>query len=309
LRQEDALPVNTPYEKQRRLVLNTDAKNEADDQYAIVHALLTPSFDIRGIIPAHFGSAKTDRSLQESHDEVMLLLDLMGMTGQVRVDDGAPHALPDERTPVPSPGALLIIEEAMSDDARPLQLLFIGPLTDMASALLMEPRIAERPAVVVWLGGGMWPEGGWEFNLSNDIAAANIVFRSGLKLTQVPMNAFMQTSVSYAELYERVYPQGDIGKYLVEQLVARDEAVGSRFWEFHVLCDSAAFGVTLNPLAGTFEWQPAPEFTPQMSHNHTGANRAIRVYNSIDSRFIFEDFFAKLTRFGPHVSNGNPSKT
>jgi hypothetical protein len=38
--------------KRHRVIVNTDAKNEADDQYAIVHALLSPSLDIRGIIPA-----------------------------------------------------------------------------------------------------------------------------------------------------------------------------------------------------------------------------------------------------------------
>ena len=35
---------------QRRVIINTDAKNEADDQYAIVHALLSPSLDVRGVI-------------------------------------------------------------------------------------------------------------------------------------------------------------------------------------------------------------------------------------------------------------------
>jgi purine nucleosidase len=37
----------------RRVVINTDAKNEADDQFAIVHALLSPSLDVRGLIAAH----------------------------------------------------------------------------------------------------------------------------------------------------------------------------------------------------------------------------------------------------------------
>ena len=42
-----------PPETKQRVIVNTDAKNEADDQYAIVHAVLTPSFDLHGIIPAH----------------------------------------------------------------------------------------------------------------------------------------------------------------------------------------------------------------------------------------------------------------
>ena len=63
----------------RRVIIDTDAKNEADDQYAVVHALLSPTLDVRGIIPAHFGTRRTDRSMLESRAEVDLLLDLLGM--------------------------------------------------------------------------------------------------------------------------------------------------------------------------------------------------------------------------------------
>ena len=175
-----------PAEAKQRVIINTDAKNEADDQYAIVHAVLTPSFDLHGIIPAHFGTRKSATSMQDSHDETMLLLRLMGLEGEVRVEDGAAHAIPDESTPADSPGARLIIEEAMKDDERPLHVAFYGPLTDMASALLLEPKIQDRNVRVIWIGGGPWPSGGREYNLSNDIHAANVVMKSNLEVWQVP---------------------------------------------------------------------------------------------------------------------------
>ena len=62
--------------KRRRVIINTDAKNEADDQYAIVHAILTPMFELHGIIPAHFGQRISKTSQQDSHDEVLKILDL-----------------------------------------------------------------------------------------------------------------------------------------------------------------------------------------------------------------------------------------
>ena len=68
---------------QRRVIIDTDAKNEADDQFAIVHALLSPSFDVRGLIPAHFGTHRSERSMEESREEVDLLLRLMDLTGKV----------------------------------------------------------------------------------------------------------------------------------------------------------------------------------------------------------------------------------
>src|SRR5260370_40151611 len=172
--------------KKSRVILNTDAKNEADDQYAIVHAILTPSFDLHGIISAHFGNRKSATSQRDSHEEILRLLDLMGIKDQISVPAGAPRALPDEVTPVPSEGSALIIAEALKDDPRPLHVAFLGPLTDMASALLEEPAIAERNVRVVWIGGVKRPAGGGEVNLSNDVLDAYAVFRSQREVWQRP---------------------------------------------------------------------------------------------------------------------------
>lgn len=289
-----------PPEHRARVIVNTDAKNEADDQFAIVQALLTPSFEIPGIIPAHFGTRRTNESLRQSHDEVMLLLDLMEQMGwkqQVNVADGASHAMPDEHTAVPSPGSELIIREALKDDPRPLWVLFYGPLTDMASALLQEPRIQDCDVKVVWIGGGEWPLGGQEFNLSNDIPSANVVMRSSLELWQIPKPVYRQMGVTYAELLERVYPHGPLGRYLVEQLVELNARRVNGPMEYRSLGDSPAIGVVMNPEFGRWQWRPAPEFDEMMHYVHTGQNRPIHFYEWVDARFIHEDFFAKLARF------------
>ncbi|MCC7369055.1 MAG: nucleoside hydrolase [Chloroflexi bacterium] len=294
-----------PPEHRARVIVNTDAKNEADDQFAIVQALLTPSFEIPGIIPAHFGTRRTNESLRQSHDEVMLLLDLMaemGWQGDVAVADGAPHAMPDEHTAVPSPGSELIVREALKDDPRPLYVLFYGPLTDMASALLQEPRIQDCDVKVVWIGGGAWPVGGQEFNLSNDIPSANVVMRSSLELWQIPKPVYRQMGVTYAELLERVYPYGPLGRYLVTQLVELNARRVNGPMEYRSLGDSPAVGVVMNPECGHWEWRPAPEFDELMHYVHTGQNRPIRVYDWVDPRFIHEDFFAKLAR----LARGEP---
>jgi purine nucleosidase len=286
-----------PPDKMHRVILNTDAKNEADDQYAIVHALLTPSFDLHGIVPAHFGALKSATSLKDSSDEVRKVLDLMSLSGEVRVADGATGPIPDETTPMPSAGADMIVREAMRDDPRPLHVAFLGPLTDMAAAILIEPRIAARNVRVVWIGGGAWPVGGREYNLSNDIAAANVVFRSGIEVWQIPMSVYRLMAVSYAELYERVFDKGPIGRYLVEQLVDWNSRMVAGPIEHRSLGDSPAIGVIMYPDCGRFEWRPGPEFNPLMNYVHTGRNRPARVYESVDQRFIQEDFFAKLARF------------
>ncbi len=285
-----------PPDARQRVIVNTDAKNEADDQYAIVHAVLTPSFDLHGIIPAHFGTGKSATSLQDSFDETMLLLHLMGLENDVRVEAGATHAMPDESTPVDSPGAQLIIEEAMKDEDRPLHIAFYGPVTDISSALLLEPKIEDRNIRVIWIGGGDWPNGGREYNLSNDIHAANVLMKSNLEVWQVPRYTYRTMSVSYAELIEKVYPQGEIGKYLVEQLIEHNSQTHPHM-EYRSLGDSPCIGIILDPECGKWTWRPAPLFDKQMHYLHPGLYRPIRVYDDVNTRFIHEDFFAKLAQF------------
>ncbi len=285
-----------PPEAKQRVIVNTDAKNEADDQFAIVHAVLTPSFDLHGIIPAHFGTGKSATSMQDSHDETMLLLRLMGLEGDVRVEDGATHAIPDELTPVDSPGARLIIEQAMKDDNRPLHIAFYGPVTDMASALLLEPKIENRGIRVIWIGGGAWPNGGREYNLSNDIHAANVVMKSKLKVWQVPRSTYRTMSVGYAELIEKLYPQGEIGKYLIDQLIEHNAKTRPEM-EYRSLGDSPCIGIIMDPESGKFSWRPAPTFDAQMHYIHSGKYRPIRVYENVNTRFIHEDLFAKVAQF------------
>lgn len=96
----------------------------------------------------------------DSVKEIELLLDLMGLSGEYPVLCGAERAMQDERTPSLSDGAEFIVREAMSDDQRPLFVIFLGAITDLATAYLMNPAIADR-LTAVWIGGGAWPNGGW----------------------------------------------------------------------------------------------------------------------------------------------------
>ncbi|MFC5451277.1 nucleoside hydrolase [Paenibacillus aestuarii] len=290
-------PYDIPESKKIRLIVNTDAKNEADDQFAIVHALLTPRFDIRGIIAAHFGERRTKASMQESYDEIVKLLDLMKWDGSVSVLKGAEKAMPDEQTPAPSEGAGLIIREALADDSRPLYVIFLGAITDLAAAYLKEPAIADK-LTAVWIGGGVWPDGENEFNLSNDIHAANVVFQSNIPLWVIPRDVYSTMRVSIAELAVKVKPCGAIGEYLYQQLVDFNMEMG---WQAHwpkgemwSLGDSPAVSVLLDDHTYGYTLKPAPRITADMRYIHEQEERLVRWYHFIDPRFTLEDMFAKL---------------
>ena len=290
-------PFDIPDTKKIRLIINTDAKNEADDQFAIVHALLTPRFIVKGIIAAHFGTKRTNASMQESYDECVKLLDLMKLTDEIPLFRGAEKAFPDETTAVPSEGADLIIREAMSNDPKPLYVIFLGPITDLAAAYLKEPAIENR-LTAIWIGGGAWPNGENEFNLGNDIHAANVIMRSNIPLWQVPRNVYATIRVSIAELAVKVKPCGAVGAYLFQQLYDFNFQLkdNMRFpkGEMWSLSDSPAVSLLLDQHEYGYEMKPAPRITDDMRYVHYQNERMIRVYHFVDPRFTLEDMFAKL---------------
>jgi len=294
---KEKLLFDVPDEKKIRVIVNTDAKNEADDQYAIVHALLTPRFIIKGLIAAHFGTKRTTESMMESYEEIHHVLKLMDMEGQVGVFKGATHELTDTQTPVMSEGADLIIREAMSDDPHPLYVIFLGPITDLASAYLKEPRIAER-MTAVWIGGREYPAGGPEFNIENSVHSVNVIFESKMPLWQVPRSVYTTIRVSLAELALKVRPHGAIGKYLFDQTIAFNHALAHnpRFpkGEMWSLGDSPAVSLLLDHHEYGFEEVPAPRVTADLHYVHWQTERKIRLYHYVDSRFTLEDMFAKI---------------
>jgi purine nucleosidase len=290
----------------RRVIINTDAKNEADDQFAIVHALLSPSLEVRGLIAAHFGTSRSDRSMEESREEIDLLLDLMGFQEGVTIANGAPTPIADEQTPRDSDGAQLIIAESkLATAEEPLFVAFLGPLTDMASAILLDPDIAHRDIIVIWIGGvgygGVETYPGVEFNLRNDIAAANVVYDSGITVWQVPSNVYSQVSVSYTELEEKIGRTSKLADYLISQMVEWNR----RYWpepiESRSLGDSPAISLMLYPRGGNFRVVPAPRFG-QEGHYLPGSGHPVRVVESVDVRFLLEDMFAKIRKFGRESS-------
>lgn len=297
----DTRAFTVPDEKKIRLIIDTDAKNEADDQFAIVHALLTQKFLVRGIVAAQFGTRRTTESVRESYDEIIRVLDLMDRM-DVRVERGYGTAIPSDVRGVSCAGSDLIIREALSDDPHRLFCIFLGPLTDMAIALRSRPEIAGR-VTVIWIGGGVWPAGGEEFNLSNDIDAANAVYESGVELWQVPRNVYSRLRVSLSELRVKVAPCGAIGNYLVRQLFDFNVSMGGNpgwpLGESWVLGDSAAIGLMLDDQAFDYDLVPAPRVNADMkydhrSYDHRSYGRTIRMYRTVDARFILEDFFSKM---------------
>ena len=159
------------------MVLDTDTFNEVDDQFALAYALLSPErLNVEAIYAAPFYNSRSTGAkdgMEKSYQEIQRLLGKMNRTENVlRGSD----AFLQESGYVDSPAARDLVERAMARaDGERLYVVAIGAITNVASAILMEPEICEKIAVV-WLGGHptSYPTA-LEFNLSQDVRAARIV--------------------------------------------------------------------------------------------------------------------------------------
>lgn len=293
-----------PEKKRVRYIIHSDAKNEADDQFTIAHALMTPKLDVKGIVACHFNNSDKGyadgTTAKASYDEIIKILDLMHLEGEYPVLMGAVRGLPDESTPIDSEGARFIIEEAMKDDERPLYIGMQGAITDLASAILLEPRICDR-MTAIWIGGGIYPEGGREFNLQQDINGANVVFKSSMPLWQVPSSTYTQFYVTLSELQVKVRPYGRIGNYLFQQMVDLNDRLGEQLrWphgEAWALGDEGCVAAILEERGNNtgYRLADAPLFNADMTYRLNAVpGRKIRVYDRMDARADLEDLFAKM---------------
>ena len=296
---------HVPEQKRIKVILDSDVRNEVDDQFAIMHALMTPKFDVRGVIAAHFGHDRIQNSMEASYEELKQVLRHAGLEGKVRIAKGSQRALQVKEKgyfgDIPAydnEGVRLIIDEAM--DLAPGEKLYIGvlgPMTDIASALMLEPAIASR-IIIVWNGGNIYPNGGMEFNLVNDITAANIVLRSSAEIWQIPTKVYAKPRAGLAELQLKVRPCGEIGRFLFDEVVSFfDEMKEYPGWpraESLDICDLTVIGLMMEEHNYCYHWQQAPHIGEDMYYRENHENRPIRVYDDIDGRYILEDFFSKL---------------
>lgn len=220
-----------------RLVIDSDAKNEIDDQFAIAWALRSPErFAVEAVYAAPFSHTVFRHNLgdfdysvlelpevgmEQSYEEICRLYDILKLDDGGKVFRGATSYIPESREPVISDAVRDLIERGMGSD-EPLYVAAIGACTNIASALLVEPRLADH-IVVVWLGGQPpYFSHGYEFNMGQDIRGAQHLFNCGVPLVWVPcMNVASLLSFSDDEARYKLNGKSKIGTYLTDIILAQ----------------------------------------------------------------------------------------
>ncbi|WP_161989111.1 nucleoside hydrolase [Sphingomonas glacialis] len=289
-----------PQQRSARIIVDNDFAGDPDALIALAHQLMasttrttlvtsSPLYAYRSTESAVPGSAKTGRGIAAD-------LIAQGAFPPVPVIAGAKH-FGDGPQQV-SAAAQAIVAEAMRDDPLPLFITCGGPLTNIAAALRIEPRIAAR-ATLVWIGGGAYPDGHWEYNLAGDIAAArHVIEESAIPLWQVPQPAYRQLQMSVAEMSVRLRGASPLGRWLYDrflQLPAFIKIGGS--W---AMGDSATVLLTaLSAESSLSVVRPARRIQLDGRYGEEIPGRTARVFNVLDTRLTIEDFFALLALHEP----------
>ncbi len=268
---------------QTRVWVDADTANEIDDLYAITRVFHAKGIDVIALSSAQWKASPLaeGNTLEQSQ---LLNEALLGLLGK-----DIPHprgsAVPvywwgRDRAAYSGAAYHLLLEARKLRDGEKLNVLSLGALTNVASALLMDPAIAGKLRLY-WLGAefkdGVWNKN--EFNCLNDIHGLNVVFDAKeLELHVMPANVARSLTFSYADTAARLAPKGRLGDFLLERW--KKHAPGASSW---IMWDLAAVEWLLHP-----EWVEAKAFPPPPENTR----RDIRVATRIDAAKMREDFWA-----------------
>lgn len=344
-------PVLTEEERMQRLappkgkvhaVIDSDTYNEVDDQFAIAYALLSPEkLQVDAVYAAPFSSdffarlMKTDgvaipmtgnlqEGLELSYQEILKLMGLLGMDTEGRVFRGSSQYMTEKEKPVDSDAARDLVKR-VHECEDVLYVIAIGEITNIASAILMDPEII-RKMVVVWLGGQplYWPHT-IEFNLGQDILASQTILDSGVPLVLVPcMSVASYLSVSGPELEANIKGKSAVGTYLSDTVTSQMSQQMAQNWLtlFHqtycaglddygedgepttetrlspsrIIWDISTVAYMINPAWCPSSLVPTPRLTEDIKWVQDPSRHSMRLVRFIYRDAVFGDMFSKLEK-------------
>jgi purine nucleosidase len=307
------------------VVIDTDATNEVDDQFAIVWALLRPDrlrvralhacpyalgphvltepaimndvdrarLAARGVTPDVVPVVSAQEGMERAEAECRRLVDLVGVDVPVRA--GAARLLPDERTPVRSDAVDDLIALAHEDREGPLYVLGIGAATNLASAVLVEPGIRDR-VVVVWTSAhpSFWPYPNTSFNLAQDLPATRALLDSGVPLVYLPgYYVGEHLRISRPELDAHVRGTGPVGDDL-HRLLAGSHWLPDRPGASKVIWDLVNVAWVLDPDWVRTVLTSTPRLADDLTWQREAGRPLMREGVAVDRDAVWGDLFRVL---------------
>ena len=282
-------------EKPKNIILDTDTYNEADDQFCLAYCMRSPnrinllSVNAAPFLNSHSTSAAD--GMEKSYQEIFRVVKMVDPNASIPVYRGSTSFLTEEKIPESSPATDNIINTVMNTE-EPVIIVAIGAITNVASALLKCPELAERTAVI-WLGGHAlhYPHSA-EFNMRQDVPAAQVVFDSGIPLIQVPCAGVCTEFVTtLPELEYYIDGKNELCSYLVENV--RKEA---RYASSRIIWDVTAAAVLTIPHGCEIVQIPRPRISAESNYTFDSARPHYGYVRKLNRDVIYGDLFQKLAQ-------------
>ncbi len=288
----------------KKVILDSDTYNEMDDQFAIAYALAADKIDLIALNAAPFDNDRCNGfadGMEKSYEEIQRVLKVTKKEGACPVFKGSTQRVSDtpDFGPVDSPAARNIIKEAMNSDEI-IYVLTIGAITNVASAVMMEPAIKDK-ICVIWLGGHCleYPDLG-EFNLAQDYRAGQKILNSGVNLILLP--AVGEEDHGTRMLKTRrdglMQIKGDSEACVFFRETLPEEFNGEYYtdgWE-RVIWDIAAPAAINVGDALEYSIIPAPIFGDNYSYAFDSTRHKIIYMERLNADRIFADTFACISK-------------
>lgn len=285
------------------VVLDTDTYNEIDDQFALAYLIRSvDQLRLQAIYAAPFHNRKSSGpadGMERSYQEIFNVLTLMNEPQyEGVVFRGSTDYLASETQPQASDAASDLVERSKAySPENPLYVIAIGAITNVASAILIDPTIIDR-IVVVWLGGHAfhWSDTK-EFNMMQDVAAARVVFGCGVPLVQLPCAGVVtHLATTGPELTHWLAGKNELCDYLVNITGEEAKMYGQGDYWTRVIWDVAAVAWLIDDsfMSSRLISSPIPQY--DHTYSHTGDRHFVRYVYGIHRDKIIEDLFTKLSR-------------
>ena len=285
------------------VVLDTDTYNEIDDQFAVAYLLKSQDkLRVRALYAAPFHNEKSSGpkdGMERSYNELLKILDAAGMSDfKMNVYRGSETYLSSETEAVQSDAAVHLAKLAMEyTPEAPLYVAAIGAITNVASAILLNPAIVDR-IVIVWLGGHSfeWPDTR-EFNMCQDVAAARVIFGCGAAVVQLPCAGVVSAfTISGVEMKHWLSGKSELCDYLVNSTLAEIGPDEASFCWSRVIWDVTAIAWLQNKelVHDVLMHSPIPEYDHHYAFDRT--RHFMRYVYHIDRDALLQDLVDTLTK-------------
>ena len=280
----------------KNVILDTDAYNEIDDQYAIAYSMLSPDrVNLLSINAAPFLNSRSTSAgdgMEKSYNEIFRIMKLVDPEANIPVYRGSTAFMTDVKVPVESEAADNIINTVMNSK-EPVYIVALGAITNVASALVKCPEIADK-AVLIWLGGHAlhWQDTK-EFNLRQDVPAAQVVFNSGIAFVQIPCNGVCTefvTTIPEVDYYLK--GKNALCDYLAE--ITASYTKNPYGWS-KIIWDVTAVAAIVKPEAEDMVIIPTPYVTPDARYAFDNARHHYIYVRRLRRDPIYADLFRKLS--------------